>query len=143
MTRILLVEDDPWFGELYAGLLARKGWTVDWRRDAYDAMEAIDQAATLPTMIVLDLMLPWANGVQFLGELASHVDLSRIPVVLCSSALPRDTPAETLAAYGVVRVIDKTASSPKRFVAAITEALTAQNISPQPKHKLPAKTERA
>lgn len=120
MSQVLLIEDDPWLGELYAQLLGREHH-VTWLRDAYDAMEHIDQQR--PDVIVLDIMLPWANGVQLLHELASYGDTAAIPVVLFSAALPDDLDEQALRAYGVVAALDKTTVKPAQVLQTINGVL--------------------
>lgn len=115
MARILLIEDEPWLGELYEQLLGREH-DVLWKRDAYDAIDAIDQHR--PDVIVLDLLLPWANGIQLLHELVSYQDTATIPVVLFSAALP-DLDPEVLRAYGVVATLDKTSVKPGQVIDTI------------------------
>ncbi|HKX24569.1 MAG TPA: response regulator [Candidatus Saccharimonadales bacterium] len=122
MSKILLIEDEPWMGELYVQLLSREH-DVTWLRDGYDAMEAIDNAR--PDLIVLDMMLPWASGVQVLHELISYEDTASIPVVLFSAALPDSLDDETLRAYGVVAALDKTAVKPAQVLQTISGALHA------------------
>jgi CheY-like chemotaxis protein len=115
MARILLIEDEPWLGELYAQLLGREH-DVLWRRDAYDAIDVIDQRR--PDVIVLDLLLPWANGIQLLHELASYQDTAAIPIVLFSAALP-DLDSKTLQAYGVVATLDKISVRPQQVIDTV------------------------
>lgn len=116
MTHIVLVEDNQWFAELYRDLLEVRGITVECCGDGYQAIEALDRHRL--DAIVLDMWLPWANGLQLLHELASYADLSDIPVVLCSSAPPTLTP-EAQQAYGIAAVIDKTVSNPNHFIQTI------------------------
>jgi CheY-like chemotaxis protein len=120
MSKILLIEDEPWMGELYVQLLGREH-DVTWLRDGYEAMEAID--ANRPDLIVLDMMLPWTSGVQLLHELISYEDTASIPVVLFSAALPANLDNETLRAYGVVAALDKTTVRPAQVLRTINGAL--------------------
>jgi len=121
MSKILLIEDEPWLGELYAQLLGVEH-DVTWLRDGYDAMSSIEQQR--PDVIVLDILLPWASGVQLLHELVSYDDTARIPVVLFSAALP-DVSAAALRAYGVVAALDKTTVKPQHVVKTINGVLNA------------------
>ncbi len=121
MARIILIEDEPWLGELYVGLLGREHQVI-WSRDGYDAMDQIDQQP--PDVIVLDMMLPWANGVQLLHELAGYTDTARIPVVLFSAALP-DVDDSVLRAYGVVAMLDKTSTKPHQVVQTVNGVIKA------------------
>lgn len=120
MSKILLIEDEPWMGELYVQLLSREH-DVTWLRDGYEAMQAIDTSR--PDLIVLDMMLPWASGVQVLHELISYEDTASIPVVLFSAALPANLDDETLRAYGVVAALDKTTVKPAQVLRTINGAL--------------------
>lgn len=122
MSKILLIEDEPWMGELYVQLLGREH-DVTWLRDGYEAMDAID--AKRPDLIILDMMLPWASGVQVLHELVGYEDTAGIPVVLFSAALPESLDQETLRAYGVVAALDKTAVKPAQVLQAVNRALHA------------------
>jgi CheY-like chemotaxis protein len=119
MSNVLLVEDELWLGQLYRHLLSKQGHSVRWCQDGYDAIDAIDQQK--PSVMVLDLLLPWANGLQLLHELASHADLADIPIIICSNALPKHIDAEAFRAYGVRRVLDKTTMQPRDLVRAVQE----------------------
>lgn len=120
---ILLVEDEPWLGELYQHLLIKSGYQVIWCQDGYEAIDSIDIRP--PKLIVLDLLLPWANGIQLLHELASHSDLVRIPVIIYSNALPRDVNYVALQHYGVCEVLDKATITPKQLVETVRKVFTS------------------
>ena len=121
MANILFLEDDPLLGELYRQVMS-KHHEVTWLRDAYDAMERIEQRR--PDIIVLDILLPWASGVELLHELASYRDTAHIPKVLFSASLP-DIGSDALRAYGVVTALDKTITKPRQFMQTINDILTA------------------
>lgn len=110
---ILLVEDDQWIGECYQTWLHGFGYKTVWVRDAQSALDVFDE--TKVDAVLLDIMLPFANGIHFLNVVASHADLMHIPVVVCSS-LP---PQESLKPYGVQIVLDKTTLTPKQLQTAI------------------------
>jgi DNA-binding response OmpR family regulator len=120
---ILLVEDEPWLGELYQKQLIQCGYKVTWCQDGYEAIDSIDICQ--PKLIVLDLLLPWANGIQLLHELASHGDLASIPVIIYSNALPSSADQLALRRYGVKAVLDKASITPKQLVAMVGKVLTS------------------
>lgn len=126
MARVLLVEDEPWLGELYQTLLLRAGHDLRWCRDGYDAIDTVDTFQ--PELIVLDFLLPWGNGLQLLHELASHADLATTPVILCSNVLPHTVTAEVLRQYGVVAVIDKANTTPKKFISSVNRAFAYADL---------------
>lgn len=118
MTKVLIVEDDPWQRDHVAGVLKRAGMTTSQTGDAYSALDEIDEFQ--PDAVLLDMMLPGVNGMALLHELQSHDDLAAIPVVVMS--VSSDATSDELAPYGVVRVLDKASAKPDDIVAAVRKA---------------------
>ena len=89
---ILLVDDDPGDQELTRRALAHDSVRVDLHitSDGVEAMEYLlrtgayedPQVSPTPDLILLDLNMPKKNGREVLAELATHEELSRIPVVV-------------------------------------------------------------
>lgn len=121
-SSILLVEDDRWMGECYLAWLQGFGYDVIWAQDAQAALDALDDNKI--NLIMLDIMLPFANGVHLLNVLASHADLASIPVVVCSSMAPDGLERQ----YGVRAVLDKTQLTPKQMQTALAGALANATI---------------
>jgi len=78
---ILLVEDDPMIQEHNRWLLEHKGHTL---KQAYTLSEArsIIETEGMPRAIVLDIMLPDGDGIDFLNELRQT---SNVPVLILSA----------------------------------------------------------
>lgn len=117
MARVLIVEDDVWMADCYALWLRTAGHDVLHASDAQVALDILDEYGT--DVVVLDMLLPHANGIQLLQTIRSHTDFARLPVILCSGSLPRDLPA--LDAYGVRQVIDKATISPSLLRRAVSK----------------------
>lgn len=84
MSRILIVEDEPIIRRFLAEELADTGHLVT---TASNGAQALDYVRTQPTDIVLlDLLLPVMDGLQFLRERLSQPQLARVPVVVLSAA---------------------------------------------------------
>lgn len=113
MKQVLLIEDDRWMGECYLAWLQGFGYDVTWVQTAQAGLDSLDELRV--DLILLDIMLPFANGVHFLNVLASHADLSQIPVVVCSSIAP-DGLQDT---YGVKAVLNKAELDPKQMQATL------------------------
>ncbi len=80
---ILVIDDDSELRESLALLLALKGYEVVTARDGREALETL-QGGPRPCLIVLDLMMPEMDGLQFRRLLLEDPMLATIPVVLCS-----------------------------------------------------------
>lgn len=124
MARVLIVEDDVWMADCYRRWLAAAGHEVRRVTSAQTALDALDDAPA--DIILLDLLLPHANGTQVLHMLQSYADLAHIPVILCSSSLPPQLPS--LAAYGVRATLDKTQLTPETLRKTVGEVLAHATI---------------
>jgi DNA-binding response OmpR family regulator len=64
---VLVVEDDDFIGELYARSLTKAGFRIQVVRDGTEALK-LAQTNTFH-VILLDLMIPGASGMEVLGQL--------------------------------------------------------------------------
>ena len=81
--RILVVEDDASTRELLVRLLTARGHTVSEAADGQAALEAL--TAEIPSLIMLDLMMPRMDGFQFLHEMRRNAAWEHIPVVVVTA----------------------------------------------------------
>jgi signal transduction histidine kinase/DNA-binding response OmpR family regulator len=87
---ILVVDDDAPTREFIAELLVKHGYVVATAADGAEARESV--AASLPELIILDLMLPGMSGFELLSEWRVHSETADLPVLVLTS---KDlTPAE-------------------------------------------------
>lgn len=119
MTKVLIVEDDPWQRDHVATVIKRAGMTPVLSGHAYEALDAID--VSKPDVVLLDMMLPGVNAMALLHEVQSYDDLADIPVIVISAS--SDATLDELAPYGVVRVLDKAAATPDDVVGAVRRAV--------------------
>jgi two-component system, OmpR family, response regulator VicR len=79
-ARILVVEDERPIAELVRYNLRREGFEVDV---AYDGHEAIERArTTVPDLVILDLMLPYVDGLEVCRHLRSQ---GPIPILILTA----------------------------------------------------------
>jgi CheY-like chemotaxis protein len=87
---IMLVEDDVDLRETMGDVLAEFGCETVTARDGAEAMAHLRSRArrgeSLPSAIVLDLMMPRKNGWAFCAELRGERQLAGIPVVVLTGA---------------------------------------------------------
>jgi DNA-binding response OmpR family regulator len=117
---ILVVEDDTWLADQYIRILGEAGMRAEAVSHALAAINAVD--ATIPDVIVLDLLLAGPNAFTLLHELRSHADLASIPIIMCTASADRIA-QEDVRAYGVHEVLDKTTMMPYDLVAAVKKVL--------------------
>jgi CheY-like chemotaxis protein len=93
-ARILIVDDDATICQTFAAALTHEGYAV---RVATTPTEALKQLAIeTPHAILLDLDMPFINGVGFLYRLREQHVYRDIPVALITGAVPDDLTSRDL-----------------------------------------------
>jgi two-component system phosphate regulon response regulator PhoB len=116
---VLVVEDDPDIRELLTFALGREGWTMVAAADAEEGLASL--AVANPDLIVLDIMLPGMDGLDFLRKLKADPALRRLPVIM-TTAKGEDSDVVAGLELGAEDYVVKP-YSPKVLVARIRAAL--------------------
>lgn len=119
-TRILVVEDDPTSALLLESLLAADDRAVQCVDTALGALEALDDDPA--DLILLDLVLPDADGRDFLLRLRERPASAETPVVVMSARPASEARAECLA-LGAQDYLEKPADP------AATRAVVAAQLA--------------
>ncbi len=82
-TRILIVEDDPDIAELVARYLDKAGFETAHAATGRDALKAI--AANPPHVVVLDLMLPYVDGLEICRILRPNSATAALPIIMLTA----------------------------------------------------------
>jgi CheY-like chemotaxis protein len=80
---ILIVEDNASTREILGRVLSSAGWSVTEAENGRIALESMKQA--LPSLILLDLLLPEMDGFDFLAELRKSPEWRAIPVIVLTA----------------------------------------------------------
>jgi CheY-like chemotaxis protein len=115
--KILIVEDDKWFLDMYSKLLSDAGFEVIQAANAYKAIDLVAEG-TIPDAIILDLFLPGVNGFALIHELQTYEDTREIPVVVCTTVADSIGKKNSLP-QGITKLLDKSTMEPKDIVYAM------------------------
>lgn len=86
---ILVIEDDETMRTAIKRILETDGLNVRTSADGTELALALDDVS--PDLILLDVGLPWVNGIELGQMLKEHPDLKKIPLVFISgNASPED-----------------------------------------------------
>jgi CheY-like chemotaxis protein len=123
MPKVLLVEDDPLIIRLYQKTLKFAGYDV---QSANNGLEALEQLpAFQPDVILLDIMMPEMNGVQFLNKMNSGSGESKIPVIVLTNIADSDVTLSAVSA-GAALILIKSQTEPDDVVTAIKRVLARE-----------------
>jgi CheY-like chemotaxis protein len=101
-THILVVEDDSDLRGMLVNLFTSEGFSAHGASDGEEALRLISEGA--PHLIVLDLILPWINGIEVLATVRQQPHLLSVPVLVITGTA---TSAFDLRGFGPLRVMRK------------------------------------
>ena len=81
--RILVIEDDIAYANVYQRKLTKEGYEVQIQPDGAKAMETV--RSFRPNLILLDLVLPGKTGFEILQELRSDTEFNSIKIIVASN----------------------------------------------------------
>jgi DNA-binding response OmpR family regulator len=96
-----------------------EGFKVELARDGTEGVRAWEADAF--DLVILDLVMPGANGLEVLAKIRSHPDRGATPVIILT-AKGQDTDRQAALAGGADDFLTKP-FSPKKLVARIREIL--------------------
>ena len=117
---VLVVEDDPGTAGVIGAVLTKAGFKTRAAANLQSILKGVN-ARPRPDVILLDVMLPDANGFAVLERVRRHPELSRVPVVMLTSLAEPSDVAKGLA-LGANGYLSKPAR-PTVLVTAIRHVL--------------------
>ena len=118
--KILIIEDEKILREMYHDKFTQAGFNVTIVDSAEEGMNNISKAR--PDLILLDILLPKANGISFLTRLRKKPEFNSLPIIAFSNF---DSPETKKTAFnlGVKDYLIKTNFTPKEIVDKIKSYL--------------------
>jgi CheY-like chemotaxis protein len=121
MTRVLLIEDDPAIHRLYKRLLdLQEGFEVESADNGLSGLELIP--VFHPDIVLLDIVLPTMDGMEFLSNLKSDPTTKQIPVIVVTN-LPDSGTADQAISHGAELCLVKSQTEPDQLIEAIKKTL--------------------
>ena len=99
---LLIVEDDDALRRMLEHFLVFEGFRVLTAVHGAEALRSLNK--TTPSLVVLDLALPWVNGLEVLATMRSDRRLRKVPVLVITGTM---TTARDLQAFHPVTLLKK------------------------------------
>lgn len=116
---ILVVDDEPHIRRMLEAVLGSRGYDVTTASDGLQGLEDLGEDSV--DLVILDLMMPGANGLEILSQIRTDPVRSTTPVIILT-AKGQDTDREAALAGGADDFLTKP-FSPKKLLARIEEIL--------------------
>jgi DNA-binding response OmpR family regulator len=119
MANIIIVEDDPNLANIYKMKLGDGGHSATVVPDV-NAVNTI--AAQMPSLVLLDILMPNINGIDILKQLKANPATASVPVILLTNVAQDDTIAKglELGAYGYLL---KSETTPDQVLSRVNMTL--------------------
>jgi CheY-like chemotaxis protein len=119
MKKILVVDDEPLLREAYGFVLEASGYTVMLAEDGEAAIKLMHEK---PDLILLDLLMPNIDGVEFLKRINIKNDFPDMIVIVFSN-LSISSKVDEALKLGAHKHITKSDLSPKQVVEEVNAML--------------------
>lgn len=119
--RVLVADDEPHIRRVLTTLLEAHGFLVDTAQDGVAALELLN-SPTEYSVILLDLTMPGATGIEVLTQLANIEHREGVPALVLT-AKGQDADRELAFSLGARDFITKP-FSPKKLIARIETFFT-------------------
>ncbi len=114
--RILLAEDDIFVRDMYSVRLKKDGYEVKTVKDGRQALEWLSK--NTPDIILLDIMMPFMDGLEVLAEIQKNENLNTIPVIMLTNLSEGDDIRKALT-LGASDYIIKSHFTPSEIVSKV------------------------
>ena len=100
---ILIVDDDEGLRSNLQDVLKGEGYGVAGAKDGKDALELLRKSNSLPSLIMLDMVMPVMDGLSFRQAQENDPRLAPIPVIVMTAASKAEERKIRLGARGILR----------------------------------------
>ncbi len=120
---IFLVEDDPLIVRLYERMFKLHQYNLRVINNGEDAIIALSTLTELPSLILLDVMMPKLSGYDVLKYAKEQEEIRTIPIIMLTNLASKEDQLRALD-MGAAMYIVKSQHSPKELMAIIQDFLT-------------------
>ncbi|MFA6160061.1 MAG: response regulator [Parcubacteria group bacterium] len=118
---IMIVEDDTFVMDIYETKITKDGMSVISANNGAEAIKKLEEGAK-PDLILLDILMPYMNGLEFLRKVKEDENLKNIPIVLLTNLSQKEEIQEGLG-LGAKDYLIKSHFTPSEVMEKINQYL--------------------
>lgn len=119
--KILIVEDDVFIRDIYQVKFSQENFEVHVAEDGKKAVEKLQNI--IPDIILLDIMMPYMNGMEVLRSIKEDERLKNIPIIILTNISEKEKVNEGIE-YGVTDYLIKSHFTPSEVVHKVDTLLS-------------------
>lgn len=124
MSRILLIEDDPFLASLLKNRFQKENFETQTAVTGDEAIKIL-QGEVRPDIILLDLILPGKSGFEVLENMRQNPAVAKLPVIVISN-LGQDSDIEKVKGLGISDYLIKSKISIDKLIERVKSLLSSQ-----------------
>jgi len=83
--KIMVVEDDSFVLDIYMTKLQQAGFDVTIASNGIEALKKLEDKGAKPDVVLLDIVMPYVDGLEVLRKMKGSEELKNIPVILLTN----------------------------------------------------------
>ena len=124
MPKVLVIDDDPILSEIYGRQLKAANFDVEVAQDGIEGFVRLQ--VFHPDVVLLDLGLPYRNGVDWIDHIRAIEKYKDLPVVVLTGQAPDSRDVQAALKSSATQVLFKTSRSPSAVISAVNWATGRQ-----------------
>lgn len=120
---ILLVEDDVFVSDIYQTKISSEGYEVILAENGLEAIKKLEK--TVPDLILLDIIMPYMDGMETLRKIKSEEKWKKIPIILLTNLSDKEKIEEALG-VGADDFLIKSHFTPSEVISKVNMLLKKQ-----------------
>jgi len=118
--KILIVEDDQTFANVYRNKLVHEGFEAEATYDGEKGLALLRSYE--PDAVLLDLMLPKVSGLDFIKQIRSEARFANVPIIVFTNTYLTSMVQDAWKA-GATKCLTKASCTPSQVISALRNAL--------------------
>lgn len=121
---ILLVEDDAFVSDIYQTKISSEGFNVILAENGLEAIKKLEK--NIPDLILLDIIMPYMDGMETLRKIKSEEKWKKIPIILLTNLSEKERIEEALG-IGAEDFLIKSHFTPSEVISKVNMVLKNKN----------------
>jgi DNA-binding response OmpR family regulator len=127
MKDVILVEDDQGVARMFERAFRLNGYTVELFEDGDMAWKHLSTVETLPTCVIMDVMMPKMSGIELVQHIRADVRFAGVTLVVLTNSLHKSDETAVLN-LGADLYLVKIEHQAKQIVEKVEEVINKHTL---------------